>query len=192
MSKTPTIQKIATKEKSFVEEYLANGFNATQAYGKCVALKTTKVSTWNTLASTYLRRKGVQQFLADRLEQRKKEIHVDQNYVVRKYLEIVECDYIGSTQYLTKDQLDKMPENVRRLVTGIDSDVSTHTWNERYGQPDGAHEEVTEKYKVTFMCKNKALEALAKHTGTFMKDNITLQGNIESKSFTDALKEMDI
>ena len=84
-----------------------------------------------------------------------------------------------------------MPHNARKLVTSIDSDKTSHTWQDRFGNTD-RHEEITEKYKVTFMCKNKALEALAKHTGTFMKDNISLQGNIETKSFTEALKDLDI
>jgi len=191
MSKPSKILKVSIKEKAFVEEYLVNGFNATDAYATHYASKRSKSrASHNVESSKLLRKPSVQQFLADRLEQRKREIHVDQNYVVRKYLEIVECDYIGSTQYLTKDELDKMPENVRRLVTGIDSDITTTTF--RKNNYDDKDDEVQEKYKVTFMCKNKALEALGKHTGTFMKDNITLQGNIESKSFTDALKEMDI
>lgn len=192
MSKTKSKPlKVNAKEKLFVDEYLKNGFNATQAYGKHVASKRSNPSNWHCSSSAYLARSSVQQYLNERLEQRKQEIHVDQNYVVRKYLEIVESDYVGTTQYLTKAELDRMPQAARKLVTSIDSDTTTHTWQDRYGQQRD-HEEITEKYKVTFMCKNKALEALAKFTGTFMKDNISLQGNIESKSFTDALKELDI
>ena len=182
--------KIQKKEKLFVEEYLSNGFNATDAYQKHVASKTAKRSAMHGSASDYLRRANVQQYLEQRLEERRQEIHVDQNYVIRKYLEIVESDYVGSTQYLTKDELDRMPQAARKLVISIESHKTITTRSYKYGNE--TTEEEQERYKVTFMCKNKALEALGKHTGAFMKDNITLQGNIETKSFTEALKELDI
>lgn len=187
---TKTRAKTLKRVKLFVDEYLANGFNATQAYGKHVATQRAKPEHYHSSASEFLRRDDTQEYLNERLEQRKKEIHVDQNYVVRKYLEIVECDYLDSTQYLTKDEIDKMPRNVRKLVVSIDTD--TRTTHFRHGNYDNKREEIQEKYKVTFMNKDKALESLAKHTGTFMKDNISLQGNIETKSFTDALKDLDI
>ena len=191
MAKSNQKITLPSKHRDFVDEYLTNGYNATEAYASCCAGKSTKSrESCGTLGSNLLQNVKVKQYLELRIEQRKKELHVDQNYVVRKLLEIVECDVVEQTQYLTKDELDKMPKNVRKLVTSIETIKTTTKRSFKYGNE--TEEEFNEKYKVTFMSKDKAIDSLGKHTGAFMKDNITLQGNIETKSFTDALKDIDI
>ena len=176
----------------FVEHYFNCGFNATQAFKKAFPEKSyANKSSLYTQSSQFFKHNDTQQYLLQRIEERKKELMVDQTYVVRKLTEIVESDFVDATQYLTKDQLDRMPENLRKLVVSIDSDSSTHTWNDRYGNQSD-HEEITEKYKVTFMSKDKALDGLAKHTGTYMKDNVSLNKDMSQKSFTEAVKELDI
>lgn len=181
------------KEEAFVESYLTNGFNASQAYADNIATTKAKPLNFPAAASGFLRKESVQSILSERLKARKKELHIDQNYVVNKLLEIVESDIVKGTQYLSKDELDKMPLSMRKMIKSIDVDKSTHKWNERNGTAEGEdHLEFEEKYKVTFMDKDKALDSLAKFTGAYMKDNISLQGNIETKSFTDALKDLDI
>ena len=191
MAKSNKKITIPVKQRDFVDEYLTNGYNGTEAYAKCYASKSTKSrEVLGSLASRLLQNATVKHYLELRIEQRKKELHVDQNYVVRKLLEIVECDVVEQTQYLTKDELDKMPKNVRKLVTSIETIKTTTTRTFKYG--NDTEKEFNERYKVTFMSKDKALDSLGKHTGAFMKDNITLQGNIETKSFTDALKDIDI
>ena len=187
-SKTINTQEL---EKMFVEEYLANGFNQSEAYS-AVVVKKKKLkpanATLNNSAYLYMRREGVKKYLAQRLEERKKELHIDQTYVVRKMLEIVEADYVSATHYLTSEELENMPKKLRRLIVSIDAEHKEHSYN-RYNED---HNEVTQRYKVTFMSKDKALDGLAKHTGTYAKDNISLTGDLSQKSFTDAMKELDI
>lgn len=187
---SPKPKKPSTKEMAFVEEYLTNGFNATHAYRDTIATANSKSRTWGAEGHKYLKRQSVDSYLKQRLAERKEEIHVDQNYVIRKYLEIIESDFAGNTLELTKSELERIPEKARKLIQDIKVSKSSHNFKSRY---TGEYEtETEEKYQVTFMSKDKALDAIARHTGTFLKDNISLQGNVETKSFTDALKDLDI
>lgn len=175
-------------KRIFIDTYLRNGFNATKAFREVFPDRKFKTDfQYNNAASTLFRDAYSQEYLNERLEQRKKELRIDQHYVVNKLIDIVEADVMDLTQKMTENQIKEIPENLRKLVSSIEIDKTDHTWTERYGRED--HEESRTMYKVTFMSKDKALESLAKHTGLYIKDNVNV--NIEAKSFTDALKDLD-
>lgn len=176
---TPT--KLSTRHLAFVEDYLLH-FNASQAYSK--VYPATKGHSLAACASQLLTRIDVQQYLQRRLAERKAQLNVDASYVVRKLTEIVEADFVNSTQFLTKHELDKIPENIRKLIQSIEIQKQTNR-GENF-------DTTTEKYKVTFMSKDAAINALGKHTGAFMKDNVSGQYNLDQMTFTDALKQLDI
>ena len=168
----------------FVEAYLLN-FNATKAYSKVFERLADHSAT--AAASEYLRTDNVQQYLQKRLKERRKELHADQNYVVRKLLDIVETDYVDSIQYLTKEQIDKIPKEVRPLIQTIKVSKNSSYRTDSEGR-EFSNDSKT--YEVTFMSKDKALELLGKHTGAFMKDNVQGQYDMGKMSFTDAMKSI--
>ncbi len=173
------------KHQDFIERYLLH-FNASKAYSETYGV--TNALTAGTNGARLLKDAKVQQYLQRRLAERKAELHVDTQYVVRKLTEIVEADFVDSTQYLTADQLKKIPENIRKLIQSIElvkTRNSSHT-------NSGDYETETEKYKVTFMSKDNAIGLLGKHTGAFIKDNVSANINLDQMTFTDALKQLDI
>lgn len=181
--KKPLTAKASAQQKAFIDEYLTD-FNAGRAYQEVYA-KTSTIESCRTRASSLLTHIDVQQYLQLKLDERKKQLHVDQSYVVRKLLDITEIDYVDSIQYLTNDQLAKIPKDVRKLIQSVKL-LRTKTRGEN------GFESESEKYEVTFMNKDKALELLGKHTGTFMKDNIQGQFDLGRMGFADALKDLDI
>jgi phage terminase small subunit len=180
-----TLEMPSKRHVDFIERYLMH-FNATKAYSDTYGVK--NMDAARASASKLLASPNVQQYLQRRLAERKAELHVDTNYVVRKLTEIVEADFVDSTQYLTADQLKKIPTEIRKLIQTIEimkTKNSSHT-------NSGDYETETEKYKVTFMSKDAAINALGKHTGAFIKDNVSANINLDQMTFTDALKQLDI
>lgn len=173
------------KVRAFVECYLTH-FNAKKAYMTVFGAKNDNCAT--ALGSGYLRRDNVQQYLTQRLAERRAQLHVDQQYVVRKLVEVVESDFVDAIQYLSKDELSKIPEDIRKLIQSVEL-----IKNRNYTTNDsGSYENESEKYKVIFMSKDNAITLLGKHTGAFMKDNISANINMDQMTFTDALKKLDI
>ena len=180
-----TIKTLPKKHLDFIERYLSH-FNATRAYSDTYGVKNAAAASAS--ASKLLRDTNVQQYLQRRLAERKAELHLDTSYVVRKLTEIVEADFVDSTQYLTKEQLDKIPTEIRKLIQSIEINKTRNSQHTNSGD----YETETEKYKVTFMSKDAALQALGKHTGAFIKDNVSANINLDQMTFTDALKQLDI
>jgi hypothetical protein len=180
-----TIPMPPKKHVDFVERYLLH-FNATKAYKDTYG--TTNDLSANSTSSKLLRDIKVQKYLQRRLAERKAELHVDTQYVVRKLTEIVESDLVSSTAFLTADQLKEMPAEIRKLVQSVEL-VKTKN---KSSTNSGDYETTIEKYKVTFMSKDNAITLLGKHTGTFIKDNVSANINLDQMTFTDALKQLDL
>lgn len=176
-----TFPKAQARHKTFVEEYLKD-FNGTRAYG--VIYPNANYNTARAESSKYLRKPDVKAYLDKRLEERKQECRVDQEYIRRKIMLILESDYVGTTQYLTKEEIDQLDPEVRKLIQGYDLNKNNKTYR------DGTYEE-SESYKVKFMSKDGALERLSKHLDFYAADN-SKNVNLNVKSFTDALKGIDI
>lgn len=173
------------KQIAFIENYLLH-FNGGQAYSEVYGVL--DPASAGACASRLLKDVAVQRYLNQRLEDRRAELHIDQNYVVRKLMEIVEADFVGSTQYLTEKQINEIPKNIRKLIQSIEKVKTTNSSSTNSGD----YENTTEKFKVTFMSKDLALQSLGKHTGAFMKDNINANINMDQMTFSDALKKLDI
>lgn len=180
-----TPAKLSRKQEAFIERYLLH-FNATEAYKAIYGL--VDDTSASACASKLLRSDKVQQYLQRRLAERKQDLHVDTQYVVRKLTEIIDADLVGSIAYLTKNELEKMPLNIRKLVQAVELVKTKNTSRTNSGD----YETTTEKYKVTFMSKDNAVTLLGKHTGAYIKDNVTANINLDQMTFTDALKKLDL
>jgi len=168
----------------FVEAYLLN-FNASKAYS--TVFDRPIDHSVHSLASTYLSDPTVQQYLQKRLKERRDQLHIDQTYVVRKYVDIVETDYTQGVQVMSGAQLKAMPENIRMLVQGVKIKKKTFENEQENGRYNST---TTEEYEVTFMSKDKAIEALGRHTGTFAKDNVKGVADLSKMSYTDFILHM--
>lgn len=168
----------------FVEAYLRN-FNASAAY-KAV-FDCPNVSWAAVEASKFLNHPEVQQYLQQRLKERRTQLHVDQAYVVHKLTEIVETDFTQSMRVMTYKQIEALPVEVRKLIQGVKLKKKTFENEQENGRYNST---TTEEYEVTFMSKDKAIEALGRHTGTFMKDNVRGNVDLGQMSFTDMVKGM--
>jgi phage terminase small subunit len=181
VAKKPLTAKATTQQRLFIDRYLVD-FNAGKAYQEIY--QGASIETCRNQASKLMTHPDVQQYLQEKLTERKQQLHVDQNYVVRKLIDITEIDYVDAIQFLTRAQLEKIPTDVRKLIQSIKI-VKSKIPNE-FGDVE------TEKYEVTFMNKDKALELLGKHTGAFMRDNVQGQYDMGRMSFTDALGALDL
>lgn len=179
-----------TKWKLFADHILDNGGLVSDAYREVYGDNRLKPSSIHSMASKLFNSSKVQEYIAKRQEEIKQQVNVNQTLVARKCLQILNVDASGASEALTIDQLEKLPLSVRRLIKNIKKTKTTTTNKHHYGRDERVHE--VETYDITWMDKDKALESLAKHTGFYMKDNINMNKDINKKSFTDALKELDI
>lgn len=174
------------KHQDFVERYLLH-FNATKAYMDTYGGK--NVMAAGASATRLLKDVLVKKYLDRRLAERKAEIHIDVAYVVRKLTEIVEADYLEhANTTFTAEEIKQIPKEIRKLIQSVELVKNTNRTNTNSGD----YTNTTEKYKITFMSKDAALQALGKHTGTFLKDNVSANINLDQMTFTDALKKLDI
>lgn len=168
----------------FVDNYVLD-FNATRAYGEVWG--STNDGTNRTESSKYLAKPDVQQYLRSVLKARQDALHLDTAYVVRKYTEIVEADYTQVMKVMTYNQIASLPAPVRKLIQGVKikkNKFENEQENGRYNSRE------TEEYEVTFMSKDKAIEALGRFTGAFAKDNVKGVVDLGKMSYTDMILAM--
>ena len=168
----------------FVDNYVQD-FNASRAYGEVFGLK--NEASCRALSSKYLTDINVQQYLRTTLKARQDALHLDTSYVVRKYTEIVEADYTQVMKVMTYGQIAALPAPVRKLIQGVKikkNKFENEQENGRYNSRE------TEEYEVTFMSKDKAIEALGRFTGTFAKDNVKGVVDLGKMSYTDMILAM--
>lgn len=171
----------------FVARYLVN-LNATEAYKAVFETEKKKLDDHSarTGASRLLQRDDIKQYVQEAIKERNAAFQVDAYYVVQRLHAIVETDYTEAVQYLTQDEINQIPTSVRKLIQSIDIEKTKTDYDGEYSKSVE-----TQRYKVTFMSKDKALESLAKHTGVFIKDNIQLQKDVSKMSFTEIMKEIE-
>lgn len=179
----PKVSKSEIKSQLFIEEYLVNFFNATHAYKKIYNPEVSDNSA-AVEGSKLLRKPKVKEYLAMRIEERRQEAVMDAKAVAERYKKIVKADFVQVFAEMTKGELLDLPSEIREMMS--DPKLIKRNKTNR----DGSYEE-EELYSVKFMSKDNALNALAKYTGAFEKDNNkTLDVNV--KGFSQALKELDI
>jgi len=123
----------------------------------------------------------VQYYINQIVEARNKRTQIDQDFVVRKLKQIVDCDYYGTVR-MTQKEFDDIDDDTAKLIQGVKIKENIRT------NLDG--ETISKFYEVTFMSKDKAIECLAKHTGTYEKDNKQMGQGI-SQGFASAIANLE-
>lgn len=175
------------KLREFVDRYFV-AFDASEAYKAVFYAENEKVDshTLRTSASRLLHRADVREYILEEQKKRNTELFVDQFYVIRKMLDIVEVDYTDAVRLMTQDEINQIPSAVRKLIQSIKIKKSSTEFD---GDQERKYEQTT--YEVTFMSKDKALEGLAKFTGVNMRDNIQLHKDVSKMSFAEIAKELE-
>lgn len=183
VKKKTLTKKAETKYILFVEEYLSNFFNAKQAYLKIYKPDATE-RTAEVEGSKVLRIPEVREYLEKRIEERKAQAVIDANAVMDRCKEIVDADFMGTYQKMTKSELNAMPEHIRKMVT----EIKHTTRNKTFRGGDSEEEEI---FSVKFMSKDNALNALGRYSGANAKDN-EKKLDVNVKSFHEVLDEMEL
>lgn len=178
-------KRLSDKHEAFCLE-LVKDWNGTQAYHR--AYKNNNLVTCASNAEKLLRKTEINERIAELKEQRNQESMVDIKYVVDKAKFIISTDFTELIELgvkgATREQFDAIPKEIRSLVTQVKFTTNTY-------RPYKGSEAETEIEKITFklMSKDKALEILAKHTGTF--SDATTNVNIGIGSLSEMLKDAE-
>ena len=162
----PTAKKLTPKQEQFYQEY-SKDFNATQAYKKVYkcGIKTAEVNGHKLLSNT-----KIQALLAAWRKKQAIAAGVTQQMIIDEYKKIGFAniqDYLDAGNSI-KD-ISKLPRDLTAAVESIQSDIR---------HDGGDSEGYTEKVKVKFYSKLKALEDLGRHLGLFEKDNSQKKDNL--------------
>lgn len=159
------------KQQLFVDEYLKDR-NATAAYKRAGYKGTGRTAANN--ASRMLGNAGVATAIAARTKEVTERALVDAKWVLIRLMQVADLDprraYDDEGTLLP---IDKIPEDVRRALGGLEVD---EIW-------EGHGEERTQTgitRKIRWCDKLKALELLGKHLGMFDSD---VPGNVPSMIF---------
>ena len=136
-----------------------------------------KRNSARTLGYNLLHDENIGQRIAELRDERSKLIQIDSADIVNKLKVVVNADYTKFIELgqrgVTREELEKIPIEIRRLVTQI------QVRKDRSGQ---------EIVNFKMIDKTKALEMLAKHTGTY-SDAPTVA--VQVNNITDMLSKVN-
>ena len=150
----------------FIEEYLSNGYNQTQAYK--TAFKTDNYNTAGAGALACMKRPEVKAYLEQRKQELKTQLNIKSIDVLKKLQTWANSD---ATQYIgmSEDDIKALPAEVRQSIQSIDVKKETYT--------NKAGKEITkEQIKIVLVDKAKALDNIAKHIGFYGEHNAQKAG----------------
>lgn len=118
----------------------------------------------------------VKKAITEVMERNGKEIQVTHSDLLRRLQKWYDSD-ITQTVGLTKEELQKLDPEIRKLIT-------KYRYKKRRFKQDG--EWVVEEYfECEFVSKEKALDMVARHIGFFVKDNVEAQIQFDMKELSD-------
>ena len=150
----------------FIEEYLSNGYNQTQAYK--TAFKTDNYNTAGAGALACMKRPEVKAYLEHRKQELKAQLNIKSIDVLKQLQQWANAD---ATQYtkLSADELRELPPEVRQCIQSVDYKEKTYT--------NKAGKEIKEVHsKVVLVDKARALDNIAKHIGFYGEHNAQKAG----------------
>ncbi len=152
-----TAKKLTDKQELFCQEYLVD-LNATQAAIRAGYSE----QTANEQGCQNLAKLNVQERVAELKQQRSEKVEITSDQVLRELKNWWEYD---ATQFmeLTLSEVKKLPEDVRRLVTGF------KTREDSKGN---------KTYELSFVSKEKTIEMINRHIGFYEKDNKQRDGGV--------------
>lgn len=156
-------------QKRFCDEYLID-LNATRAY-KVAYPNTKKDETASVNGSRMLRNAKVQNYISEKMEERKKRTEVTQDKVIQELAKIAFVDI----RELYNDSGGL--KNVKDIDENTAGAISSLETLEEYAGYGDDREKIGDTQKVKLLDKTKALELLARHLGMF-KDKVEVGGSI--------------
>lgn len=136
---------LSDKELKFINEYLID-MNATRAAREAGFDKNPSDKGYRLLKKADIKKK-----IDEELAERREITQVDGYYIIEKIKEILDADLVSYLYELQLEDIEQMPPEIRKMVKSIN--VITNT---QLNQTT---------YKVKFMCKDNALNLMAKHLG---------------------------
>ena len=116
------------------------------------------------------------------MNENSKEIEVSHSDLLRRLKTWYDSD-ITQTVGLTKEELQALPEDVRKLIT-------KYKYKKRRYKEKGEWV-LEETFDCEFVSKEKAIDMVARHIGFFMKDNVQAQLEFDMSELSDnAMKEL--
>jgi hypothetical protein len=175
--------KLSKKHKAFCDRYV-ECFDAKTAYIE--VFPHVKLTSAYTLSGKLLQKVEVKEYLGELLEERKQQILVDSVFVLQKHLEVVNSNYVDAAiKHVDEAELGGMPENVQKLVQGID--IVDKTFYK--GQNKKEIDYTERKYKFKFMSKDKNIQGLGKTLGMYL-ERLDVSGMIGIATFASAVSEL--
>jgi len=168
-----------TKQKVFADEYLID-LNATRAAIRAGYSE----KTARTIAAKLLAKANVSKYIAGLKANRAEKTGIDAAYILALLKSIVETD-ITQTIRLSREEMDALPKEVRRLVTHVKRETVDDIDEAEAGQAvKGLSNELDdtfsfsvedhpqkELFTLSFIDKTKAIESLSRHVGFYEEDN---------------------
>lgn len=155
--------KLTAKQEAFCREYLID-LNATQAAIRAGYSEKTARS----VASENLSKPDIADYICILRKERNDRVNIDADAVLR---ELMSWMYYDATVFMSKSikEVQELPENVRRLITGF-----------KIREDEKGHKQ----YELSFVSKEKAIEAISKHIGFYEKDNTQRQPDLTKLKFS--------
>ncbi|MFQ5786716.1 MAG: terminase small subunit [Thermodesulfobacteriota bacterium] len=169
-------RKLNKMQQRFILEYLVD-FNATKAAQRAGYSEKTAYAQGHEL----LKHPEIRDAINKGALEQDEIIHANKKYVLDKSKGVIEADLVEwadlGKKGVEKSQLEKMPKELRIMVTAIDR----VDYYNRYGEVSHS------RYKFKLMDKTKVLEIIGKHTGA-IKENVEHSGEVKIKTFNDLVR----
>lgn len=149
--------------RAFVEEYIANGRNAKQAYKKFHPKVTERTATVE--GSKLLTKPDVQAYLKQREQALQEKLEITTERVLRELARIAFSD---KRKLYREDGTLKSPHEWDDDTAAAVAGIKVH---ELFDYEDGKHTKVGEAKEVRLYDKNSALGNAMKHLGLFKENN---------------------
>jgi phage terminase small subunit len=148
--------------KSVIDQYYINGFNGVQAVRK-VKGQDYNYHSAASLFNTIMKHEHTKEYIQSKRTELKRNTYIENENILRELLNFAFSDitdYVG----LTREELKKLPQDIRRCIESIAHKKKRYT--NRLGE-DVEEETIT----VKLIDKIKAIEMINKHIGFYAEDN---------------------
>lgn len=157
-------ESLKAKHLQFIKHYVATGKVGESA--KAVGLAPVT-------GTNLLKRDDVQAEISKELEANSKTLRVRHQDMLKTLKRWYNSD-ITQTIGLTPEQVKKLPEDFRKLITKYKHKKTRHS-----------NGDLVETIELEFVSKEKAVEMVAKHIGFFREESVINQTNVQINNLSD-------
>ena len=114
--------KLSAKHKSFCDEYLANGLNATQAYKSVYGVSD---SVAGPSGDRLLKNAKIEEYLQEQMNKTSEKLEVTREFLIKEYLELIESAKSDET-FIDRGNWNKSLAQLAKLL-GLDAPIKQQT-----------------------------------------------------------------